>query len=100
MEELLTLDGIGRKTANLVLGDAFGIPGIVVDTHAIRLSNRMGLTKNKDPYKIEMDLKKDRSSRTPNAFLPHAWFFMEGNTALPENRTVSIALLPNTVPKL
>lgn len=58
MEELLTLDGIGRKTANLVLGDAFGIPGIVVDTHAIRLSNRMGLTKNKDPYKIEMDLKK------------------------------------------
>ncbi len=58
MDELLTLPGVGRKTANLVLGDIFGIPGIVVDTHATRLSNRMGLTVNKDPYKIEMDLQK------------------------------------------
>lgn len=58
MDELLTLPGVGRKTANLVLGDIFGIPGIVVDTHATRLSNRMGLTINKDPYKIEMDLLK------------------------------------------
>ena len=58
MEELLTLAGVGRKTANLVLGDIFGIPGIVVDTHATRLSNRMGLTKNKDPKKIEDDLLK------------------------------------------
>ena len=58
MEELLKLPGVGRKTANLVLGDYFGIPGIVVDTHAMRLSNRLGLTKNKDPYKIELDLMK------------------------------------------
>ena len=58
MEELLTLPGVGRKTANLVLGDSFGIPGIVVDTHATRLSNRMGLTTEKDPYKIELDLLK------------------------------------------
>lgn len=58
MNELLTLPGVGRKTANLVLGDIFGIPGIVVDTHATRLSNRMGLTTNKDPYKIELDLLK------------------------------------------
>ncbi len=58
MEELLTLPGVGRKTANLVLGDAFGIPGIVVDTHAGRLSRRMGLTKNTDPYKVELDLLK------------------------------------------
>ena len=58
MEELLSLPGVGRKTANLVLGDFFGIPGIVVDTHATRLSNRMGLTKNSDPYKIELDLQK------------------------------------------
>lgn len=58
MNELLTLPGVGRKTANLVLGDIFGIPGIVVDTHATRLSNRMGLTKNRDPYKIELDLLK------------------------------------------
>lgn len=58
MEELITLPGVGRKTANLVLGDIFGIPGIVVDTHATRLSNRMGFTTSKDPYKIEMDLLK------------------------------------------
>ena len=58
MEELLTLPGVGRKTANLVLGDIFGLPGVVVDTHATRLSNRMGFTVNKDPYKIELDLLK------------------------------------------
>ena len=58
MEELLTLDGTGRKTANLVLGDAFGKPGVVVDTHMIRLANRMKLVSGKDPYKIELALKK------------------------------------------
>lgn len=58
MEELLSLPGVGRKTANLVLGDIFKIPGIVVDTHATRLSNRFGLTTHKDPYKIELDLMK------------------------------------------
>lgn len=58
MDELLTLPGVGRKTANLVLGDVFGIPGIVVDTHAGRLSRRMGFTKNTDPYKVELDLLK------------------------------------------
>ena len=58
MEELLIIDGVGRKTANLVLGEAFGVPSIVVDTHASRLSRRMGLTKNTDPFKIEQDLKK------------------------------------------
>jgi len=58
MEELLVIDGVGRKTANLVLGEAFGVPSIVVDTHASRLSRRMGLTKNTEPYKIESDLKK------------------------------------------
>lgn len=58
MEDLLTLAGTGRKTANLVLGDIYGQSAIVVDTHCIRLSNRMGLTTNKDPVKIEFDLKK------------------------------------------
>lgn len=58
MDDLLKLPGVGRKTANLVLGDFFGIPGIVVDTHATRLSNRMGLTDKKEPYKIELDLQK------------------------------------------
>ncbi|ABN52515.1 MAG TPA: endonuclease III [Hungateiclostridium thermocellum] len=56
MEDLLTLPGVGRKTANVILGDAFGIPGIVVDTHAKRLSNRIGLVNTDDPKKIEFEL--------------------------------------------
>lgn len=57
MEELLTLPGVARKTANVVLGTAFGIAsGIVVDTHVQRLSQRLDLTKNTDPKKIEQDL--------------------------------------------
>ena len=58
MEELLTLPGVGRKTANLVLGDAFHIPGIVVDTHTGRLSRRLGLTSETLPEKVEIDLMK------------------------------------------
>ena len=61
MEELLKLPGVGRKTANLILGDVFKAPGaVVVDTHCIRLSNRMGLVDNvKDPAKIEPILRAD-----------------------------------------
>ncbi len=58
MEELLTLSGTGRKTANLVLGDIFGKPAVVVDTHCIRLSNRIGLVNDENPVKIEQELKK------------------------------------------
>jgi endonuclease III len=56
LEELVTLPGVGRKTANVILGNAFGIPGVVVDTHVHRVSQRIGLTKNDDPVKIEFDL--------------------------------------------
>jgi endonuclease-3 len=56
MEELTLLAGVGRKTANVILGHAFGIPGIVVDTHCKRLSRRLGLTRQEDPDKIEQDL--------------------------------------------
>ena len=56
MEELLSLPGVGRKTANCVLGDAFGIPGITCDTHVIRLSRRLELSENSDPVKLEFDL--------------------------------------------
>jgi len=57
IEELIELPGVGRKTANVILGTAFGIPsGIVVDTHVSRLSRRMGLTTEKTPEKIEADL--------------------------------------------
>jgi endonuclease III len=53
---LVQLPGIGRKTANVILGNAFHIPGIVVDTHVGRVSQRLGLTTNEDPVKIEFDL--------------------------------------------
>ena len=56
LDQLVTLPGVGRKTANVVLGAAFGIPGIVVDTHVARLSRRLGFTVQKDPVKIEFDL--------------------------------------------
>jgi endonuclease-3 len=56
MEELLTLPGAGRKTANCILGNAFGIPGITCDTHVIRLSRRLGLSEKSDPVKLEFDL--------------------------------------------
>ena len=58
MEELLTLDGVGRKTANVILGNVYNIPSIVVDTHVKRISNRLGFTKNSDPTLIEQDLMK------------------------------------------
>ena len=54
--QLVKLPGIGRKTANVILGAAFKIPGIVVDTHVGRISQRMGLTREQDPVKIEFDL--------------------------------------------
>ena len=57
MEELLTLPGTGRKTANLVLGDIFGQPAVVVDTHCMRISRRIGLTAKTEPEDIERELK-------------------------------------------
>lgn len=58
MEELLSLPGVGRKTANLILGDVYNKPAIVADTHCIRLANRMGLANSKDPKKVEFQLKE------------------------------------------
>jgi len=57
MEALLRLPGVGRKTANLILGDIHGKPAVVVDTHCIRLTNRLGLANTKDPVKIEARLR-------------------------------------------
>lgn len=75
LEDLVSLPGIGRKTANLVLGEAFGIPGIVVDTHVLRLANRIGLTKNSDAAKVELDLMdivpKDRWTLFSNLLILH-----------------------------
>jgi endonuclease-3 len=58
IDDLITLPGVGRKTANLIVGDVYGKESIVVDTHMIRISNRIGLVNVKEPVKIEMALKK------------------------------------------
>ena len=58
MEALVTLPGVGRKTANVILGDAFGKPGVVVDTHVKRVSQRLGLSGTDDPDRIEEDLQR------------------------------------------
>lgn len=75
LEDLVSLPGIGRKTANLVLGEAFGIPGIVVDTHVLRLAGRMGLTENTDPTKAEFELMeavpKNQWTRFSNLLILH-----------------------------
>jgi endonuclease-3 len=58
LEELVKLPGIGRKTANVILGNAFGVPGLTVDTHMIRLTNRLGLVEGRDPVKLEFQIQK------------------------------------------
>lgn len=68
MEKLLTLSGVGRKTANLILGDVFGKPAVVTDTHCIRISGRLGLTSNKEPAKVEKDLVKLLPPETSSDF--------------------------------
>lgn len=77
MDELLTLGGVARKTANVVMGNAFGIAsGVVVDTHVMRLSQRLGLTENKTPEKIEIDLQKIVPKKDW-VMLPH-WLIAHG----------------------
>jgi endonuclease-3 len=75
LEELVKLPGVGRKTANVVLGAAFGISGVVVDTHVARISGRLGLTENKDPVKIEFDLMEIVPKRAWNDFSLQLIFF-------------------------
>ena len=97
MEDLTSLAGVGRKTANLILGDVYGKPAIVVDTHCIRLSNRIGLTKEQDPVKIEFDLKKfvppDYQSRFCHQLVLHGRAFC--NARKPNCEQCPIAHLCN-----
>ncbi|MBI2871218.1 MAG: endonuclease III [Candidatus Omnitrophica bacterium] len=73
--DLVELHGIGRKTANVILGNAYGIPGMVVDTHVKRLANRLGFTQHKDPVKIEFDLMqlipKERWTQFSHVLIQH-----------------------------
>jgi len=68
LDDLVSLPGLGRKSANVVLGTAFGVPGITVDTHVLRLSQRLGLTKHKDAVKVEFDLMEIVSKKEWVAF--------------------------------
>jgi endonuclease III len=86
MEELVPLPGIGRKTANVVLGNAFGVPGITVDTHVGRLSRRLGLTEEDDPVKVEFDLM---------ALIPKKEWTMFSHRLIFHGRQVCYARKPN-----
>jgi endonuclease-3 len=88
MEELNPLPGIGRKTANVVLGNAFGVPGITVDTHVGRLSLRLGLTEEEDPTKVERDLME---------LLPAKEWTMFSHRMIFHGRHVCFARKPNCV---
>ena len=68
IEELITLPGVGRKTANLIVGDVYGKPAVVTDTHFIRIVGRLGLTKSTNPLKVEMELKKLLDENESNDF--------------------------------
>ncbi len=72
IEELTTLPGVGRKTANLIVGDVYNKPAVVADTHLIRISGRLGLVDTKDPLKVELELKKLLPPEESNDFCHRA----------------------------
>ena len=85
MEELTALRGVGRKTANVILGNAFGIPGLVVDTHVKRLSNRLGFTEQQDPVKIEAELCE---------LFPRTWWTLSSHLLILHGRATCKARRP------
>lgn len=72
LEDLITLPGVGRKTANLIMGDVYKKPAVVADTHLIRITNLLGLVSTKDPYKVEMKLKEILPEEESNDFCHRA----------------------------
>jgi len=86
MEDLVPLAGVGRKTANVILGNAFDAPGIPVDTHVGRLSRRMGLTTHDDPVKVETDLME---------LIPKKEWTMFGHRMIFHGRQVCQSRKPN-----
>jgi endonuclease III len=86
LEELVKLPGVGRKTANVILGNAFDVPGITVDTHVGRLSRRLGLSTHTDPVKVERDLM---------ALLPPATWTDFSHRLILHGRQVCFARKPN-----
>lgn len=85
MQELITLPGVGRKTANVILGNVFGVPGLTVDTHMIRINNLLGLTTGKDAVKIEYALAD---------LVPQPEWTMYSHRIIDHGRNVCIARRP------
>jgi endonuclease-3 len=115
MEALVKLPGVGRKTANVVLGHALGVPGLPVDRHVLRVANRIGLVKNDDPVKVEAELcgrlPPKRWTRASDALIlhgrricrpkplcprcnvrPHCDFYRLGFTTKPAKKTIEKAV--------
>ncbi len=84
-DRLLALPGVGRKIANLILGDCHGIPAIVVDTHCLRISKLIGFTENTDPLKVEQDLSQ---------ILPESEWISYGHLMVAHGREICIARRP------
>ena len=99
LEELVNLGGVGRKTANVVLGNAFGIPGIVVDTHVKRVAYRVGLTENQDPVKIEYDLMELVTKKEWTPF-SHLMIFHGRYTCMAKKALCSECVVENLCPKV
>jgi len=86
MDDLVQLPGVGRKTANVILGNAFNVPGITVDTHVLRLSKRLGLTRRTDAIKVELDLME---------LIPKKEWTMFSHRMIFHGRQVCFARKPN-----
>ena len=86
MDTLTTLAGVGRKTANVILGNAFNVPGITTDTHVMRLSRLMGLSRHTDPVKLELDLMK---------LIPKKHWTQFSHTMIFQGRRICIARKPD-----
>ena len=92
IEELLKLPGVGRKTANLVVGDIYGKPAVVCDTHCIRITNHLGLTTTKDPLKTEKELRACLPMKESNGFC-HRLVLHGRKTCVARNPKCSICCL-------
>lgn len=86
LEALTSLPGVGRKTANMVLGNAFGVPAIAVDTHVLRVSNRLGIAHSDDPEKVEAELMRQ---------LPRGTWTVFGNALILHGRETCVARRPH-----
>ena len=95
MEELTSLAGVGRKTANVVLSNIYNVQAIIVDTHVHRITQKMGLTVNTDPTKIEFDVMKIVPRNSWTIFLTRS-SRLEGQSAMQKNRNALYASFSHT----